>query len=73
MARILNNGTNLRIIEKLKVKPFYPGDLASEMSLSEPFIVRRLKAMEECGIAEGKWETQGSRKVKRYYLKDIKL
>ncbi len=43
------------------------------MKLSEPFVVRRLKAMEEYGIVEGRWENEGSRKVKRYYIKDITL
>jgi predicted transcriptional regulator len=43
------------------------------MGVSEPFIVRRLKAMEEHDIVEGRWETEGSRKVKRYYVKDVTL
>jgi hypothetical protein len=43
------------------------------MELSEPFLVRRLKAMEGEDIVEGRWEAEGSRKVKRYYLKDVKI
>jgi len=43
------------------------------MELSEPFVVRRLKAMEAEDIVEGRWESEGSRKVKRYYLKDVKI
>ena len=43
------------------------------MKISEQFIVRRLKAMEEYGIVEGKWEREGNHRVKRYYPKDIKL
>lgn len=73
IASILNNESNLRILEKLKVRPYYPRELAAAMNLSEPFIVRRLKAMEEYEIVEGKWETEGGRKVKRYYLKDITM
>jgi DNA-binding transcriptional ArsR family regulator len=74
IASILNNESNLRILEKLKMRPFYPRELAGEMGLSEPFIVRRLKAMEEFDIVEGRWETEkNGRKVKRYYVKDIKM
>lgn len=73
IASVLNNESNLRILEKLKVRPYYPRELAGEMGLSEPFIVRRLKAMEEHDIVEGRWETEGSRKVKRYYVKDVTL
>jgi DNA-binding transcriptional ArsR family regulator len=73
IARLLNNESNLRILEKLKEKPYYPRELAAAMNVSEPFVVRRLRAMEECGIVEGAWETEGSRKVKRYYLKDINI
>jgi DNA-binding PadR family transcriptional regulator len=73
VARLLNNESNLKILDKLKVKPYYPRELAQEMELSEPFVVRRLKAMEEEDIVEGRWEIEGSRKVKRYYLKDIKI
>lgn len=73
IARILNNESNLRILDRLKERPYYPRELAMDMDLSEPFIVRRLKAMEEYGIVEGKWETVGNRKVKRYYIKDVKI
>jgi len=73
IASVLNNESNLRILEKLKVCPHYPRELAAEMGVSEPFVVRRLKAMEEHGIVEGKWETEGSRKVKRYYVNDVTL
>ncbi len=73
VARILNNESNLKILDKLKSRPYYPRELAQEMGLSEPFIVRRLKTMEEEDIVEGRWETMGSRKVKRYYLKDVKI
>lgn len=73
IARILNNGSNLRILEKLKARPYYPRELAADMGLSESFVVRRLKAMEEHDIVEGKWENEGSRKVKRYYLKDVNI
>ena len=73
IAAVLNNESNLRILEKLKVKPFYPRELAGEMGLSEPFIVRRLKAMEEHDIVEGRWESENGRKVKRYYVKDIRM
>lgn len=73
IAGILNNESNLRILEKLKERPYYPRELAAAMKLSEPFIVRRLKAMEEYDIVEGRWENEGSRKVKRYYLKDLTL
>jgi Bacterial regulatory protein, arsR family len=73
VARILNNESNLKILDKLKTRPYYPRELAQEMELSEPFVVRRLKAMEAEDIVEGRWETEGSRKVKRYYLKDVKI
>jgi DNA-binding transcriptional ArsR family regulator len=73
VARILNNESNLKILDRLKARPYYPRELAHEMALSEPFVVRRLKAMEEEGIVEGRWETEGSRKVKRYYLMDVKI
>lgn len=73
IASILSNESNLRILEKLKEKPYYPRELAADMDLSEPFIVRRLKAMEEYDIVEGKWETEGTRRVKRYYLKDVNI
>ena len=73
IASLLNNESNLRILEKLKTKPYYPRELAAEMKLSEPFLVRRLKAMEEYDIVEGRWENEGSRKVKRYYVKDITM
>ncbi len=73
IASVLNNESNLRILEKLKVRPYYPRELAAEMGVSEPFVVRRLKAMEEHDIVEGKWETEGSRRVKRYYVKDVTL
>lgn len=73
IASILNNESNLRILDKLKVKPYYPRELAAEMGLSEPFIVRRLKAMEEHDIVEGRWEAEGTRRVKRYYVKDVTL
>jgi DNA-binding transcriptional ArsR family regulator len=73
IASILNNESNLRILEKLKAKPYYPRELAADMDLSEPFIVRRLKAMEEHDIVEGRWETEGTRRVKRYYPKDINI
>jgi hypothetical protein len=73
VARILNNESNLKILDKLKTRPYYPRELAREMELSEPFVVRRLKAMEAEDIVEGRWETEGSRKVKRYYLKDVKI
>jgi DNA-binding transcriptional ArsR family regulator len=73
IASVLNNESNLRILEKLKVRPHYPRELAAEMGVSEPFVVRRLKAMEEHDIVEGRWETEGSRKVKRYYVKDVTL
>lgn len=73
VARILNNESNLKILDKLKVRPYYPRELAKEMELSEPFVVRRLKMMEEEGIVEGRWETEGSRKVKRYYLMDVSI
>ncbi|OPY30245.1 MAG: hypothetical protein A4E28_00360 [Methanocella sp. PtaU1.Bin125] len=73
VARILNNESNLKILDKLKARPYYPRELAGEMALSEPFVVRRLKAMEEEGLVEGRWETEGSRKVKRYYLMDVKI
>jgi hypothetical protein len=73
IASLLNNESNLRILEKLKLKPYYPRELAAEMKLSEPFLVRRLKAMEEYDIVEGRWENEGGRKVKRYYVKDITM
>ena len=73
IANVLNNESNLRILEKLKERPFYPRELAAEMGLSEPFIVRRLKSMEAYDIVEGRWENEGSRKVKRYYIKDVTL
>jgi DNA-binding transcriptional ArsR family regulator len=73
IAGILNNESNLRILEKLKERPYYPRELAAEMGLSEPFVVRRLKAMEEHDIVEGRWESEGTRKVKRYYVKDVTL
>jgi DNA-binding HxlR family transcriptional regulator len=73
VANVLNNESNLRILEKLKERPYYPRELAAEMKLSEPFIVRRLKALEEYNIVEGRWDNEGSRKVKRYYLKDVTL
>jgi DNA-binding transcriptional ArsR family regulator len=73
IASVLNNESNLSILEKLKIRPYYPRELAGEMGLSEPFIVRRLKAMEEHGIVEGKWETEGARRVKRYYIKDVNI
>ncbi len=73
IARLLNNESNLRILEKLKEKPYYPRELAMEMKVSEPFVVRRLKAMEECGIVEGVWETEGNRRVRRYYPKDVNI
>ena len=73
VAGLLNNESNLRILEKLKVKAYYPRELAAEMKLSESFIVRRLKAMEEFDIVEGRWESEGGRKVKRYYLKDVTM
>ena len=73
IASLLNNESNLRILEKLKIKPYYPRELAAEMKLSEPFLVRRLKAMEEYDIVEGRWENEGGRKVKRYYVKDITM
>jgi len=73
VARLLNNESNLKILDKLQTRPYYPRELAQEMELSEPFVVRRLKAMEEEGIVEGRWEKEGSRKVKRYYLQDVKI
>lgn len=73
IASILNNESNLRILEKLKGRPYYPRELAGEMGVSEPFVVRRLKAMEEYDIVEGRWEAEGSRRVKRYYVKDVTL
>ena len=73
IASVLNNKSNLRILDKLKQKPCYPRELAGKMDLSEPFIVRRLKLMEEYGIVEGRWETEGGRKVKRYYVNDVTL
>jgi DNA-binding transcriptional ArsR family regulator len=73
LAGVLNNESNLRILEKLKERPFYPREMAGEMGLSEPFIVRRLKAMEVHDIVEGRWETEGMRRVKRYYLKDVNI
>lgn len=73
VARLLNNESNLKILDKLKVRPYYPRELAQEMELSEPFVVRRLKAMEEESLVEGRWETEGNRKVKRYYLQDVKI
>ncbi len=73
IASVLNNESNLRILEKLKVRPYYPRELAGEMGVSEPFIVRRLKAMEEHDIVEGRWETENGRNVKRYYVKDVTL
>ena len=73
VAALLNNESNLRILEKLKARPYYPRELAAEMKLSEPFIVRRLKAMEECDLVQGRWETEGTRKVKRYYLKEVTM
>jgi DNA-binding transcriptional ArsR family regulator len=73
VASILNNESNLKILEKLKRRPYYPKELAAEMKLSEPFIVRRLKALEEFDIIEGRWETEGSYRVKRYYVKDVTM
>jgi DNA-binding transcriptional ArsR family regulator len=73
VARLLNNESNLKILDRLKARPYYPRELAQEMELSEPFVVRRLKAMEAEDIVEGRWESEGSRKVKRYYLKDVKI
>jgi hypothetical protein len=73
VARLLNNESNLKILDKLKTRPYYPRELAQDMGLSEPFVVRRLKAMEGEDIVEGRWETENGRKVKRYYLKDVKI
>jgi len=73
IASILNNESNMKILEKLKGRAYYPRELAAEMKLSEPFIVRRLKAMEEYDIVEGRWETVNGRKVKRYYLRDVTM
>lgn len=73
IASVLNNESNMRILGWLKTKPYYPRELAAAMSVSEQFIVRRLKAMEEHGIVEGKWESEGGHRVKRYYPKDIIL
>lgn len=73
VAGLLNNESNLRILEKLKSRPYYPRELSAEMNLSESFLVRRLKAMEEFDIVEGRWETEGGRKVKRYYVKDVTM
>jgi DNA-binding HxlR family transcriptional regulator len=57
VARLLNNESNLKILDKLKTRPYYPRELAQEMELSEPFVVRRLKAMEAEDIVEGRWDT----------------
>ena len=73
IASVLNNESNMRILGWLKAKPYYPRELAAAMDVSEQFIVRRLKAMEEHGIVEGKWESEGGHRVKRYYPKDITL
>ena len=73
IASILNNESNMRILGWLKTKPYYPRELAGKMNISEQFIVRRLKAMEEYGIVEGKWESEGGHRVKRYYPKDITM
>ncbi len=73
IAGILNNESNLLILRWLKTKPYYPRELAGKMNISEQFIVRRLKAMEEYGIVEGKWESEGNHRVKRYYPKDITI
>ena len=73
MATLLSKESNLRIIEMLKTRPYYPRELAAEMGLSEPFVVRRLRSLEESGIVEGRWESNGSRRVKRYFLMDITL
>lgn len=73
IAGVLNNRSNLRILEELKTRPYYPRELAAEMKLSEPFVVRHLKAMEEHNIVEGRWETENGRKLKRYYVKDVKM
>jgi DNA-binding HxlR family transcriptional regulator len=73
IASVLNNESNMRILGWLKAKPYYPRELAAAMDVSEQFIVRRLKAMEEHGIVEGKWENEGGHRVKRYYPQDIIL
>jgi hypothetical protein len=73
IAMVLNNESNLRILEKLKARPYYPRELAAEMNVSEPFIVRRLKEMEEHNIVNGQWDNEGARKVKRYYINDITM
>ena len=73
IASVLNNESNMRILGWLKTKPYYPRELAAAMNISEQFIVRRLKEMEEYGIVEGKWENEGGHRVKRYYPKDITL
>ena len=63
----------MRILGWLKAKPYYPRELAQAMNVSEQFIVRRLKIMEEHGIVEGKWENEGGHRVKRYYPQDITI
>ncbi len=73
IASVLNNKSNMRILGWLKAKPYYPRELAAAMNVSEQFIVRSLKAMEEHGIVEGKWENESGHRVKRYYPKDITM
>lgn len=68
ILKLLGNRVNARIITLLRRHPLSPRDLSKYLGKKEGDVVRRLKAMEKCGLVTGSWGTRLGHNVKLYSL-----
>lgn len=71
LLAILGNKTRLKILEMLSEEPRYPLEIARELNLTEPAVLKHLTILERSGlIASFKKSTSLGAPRKYYYLKN---
>ncbi len=68
VLKLMGNKVNARIITLIRRQPMSPRDLSKYLNKKEGDIVRRLKAMEKCGLVKGSWGSRLGQNVKLYSL-----
>lgn len=68
VLKLMGNKVNAQIITLLRRHPMSPRDLSKYLNKKEGDIVRRLKAMEKCGLVTGSWGSRLGQNVKLYSL-----
>lgn len=68
MLSMIENPTRRRILEALSREPHYPFQLARELRVSQPAIVKHLKVLEEGGLVGSYREDSDRGPAKRLYV-----